>query len=98
MTITAESNSSAHGGSVDMNRPIVLVVDDDPKNLVALESILDDGSFRLKKAQTGNAALLALMADDFAAIVLDVQMPDMSGIELARLVKQRRRTQHVPII
>ncbi len=76
----------------------MLLVDDDPKNLLALESILEDGSFKLKKAQTGNQALLALMSDDFAAIVLDVQMPDMSGIELARLIKQRRRTQHIPII
>src|SRR5882762_8521032 len=54
----------------------VLLVDDDPKNLLALESILEDGSFKLKKAQTGNQALLALMSEEFAAIVLDVQMPD----------------------
>src|SRR4029078_4420748 len=42
--------------------------------------------------------LLALMQGDFAAIVLDVMMPDMSGIELARMIKQRKRTQHIPII
>lgn len=78
--------------------PTVLVVDDDSKNLLALESVLDGASYRLIKAQTGGEALLALMDGDFAAIVLDVQMPDMSGIELARMIKQRRRTQHIPII
>lgn len=76
----------------------VLVVDDDSKNLTAIESVLDGASFKLVKAQTGTEALMALMEGDFAAIVLDVQMPDMSGIELARMIKQRRRTQHIPII
>ncbi len=76
----------------------MLVVDDDSRNLLALESVLETASFRLIKAQTGAEALLALMNGDFAAIVLDVQMPDMSGIELARMIKQRRRTQHIPII
>ncbi len=78
--------------------PAVLVVDDDSKNLVALESVLDSASYRLVKAQTGAEALLALMNGDFAAIVLDVQMPDMSGIELAKMIKDRRRTHHIPII
>src|SRR5215208_6123978 len=78
--------------------PMVLVVDDDSKNLLALESVLDGASYRLIKAQTGGEALLALMDGDFAAIVLDVQMPDMSGIELARMIKERKRTQHIPII
>jgi signal transduction histidine kinase len=78
--------------------PTVLIVDDDPKNLLAIESVLEGASFRLQKAQTGAEALLALMNGDFAAMVLDVQMPDMSGIDLARMIKQRRRTQHIPII
>jgi signal transduction histidine kinase len=82
----------------DAPPPTVLVVDDDTKNLLALESVLDGSGYRLIKAQTGAAALLALMDGDFAAIVLDVQMPDMSGIELARMIKDRRRTQHIPII
>jgi signal transduction histidine kinase len=78
--------------------PTVLIVDDDPKNLLAIESVLEGASFQLQKAQTGAEALLALMNGDFAAMVLDVQMPDMSGIDLARMIKQRRRTQHIPII
>ncbi|WP_395744824.1 response regulator [Prosthecobacter sp.] len=80
------------------NQPAVLVVDDDSKNLMAIESVLDGTSYKLIKAQTGAEALLALMDGDFAAIVLDIQMPDMSGIELARMIKERKRTQHIPII
>jgi CheY-like chemotaxis protein len=76
----------------------VLLVDDDPRNLFALESVLEGGDYTIKKAQTGNEALLALMRQEFAAIVLDVQMPEVNGIELARLIKQRKRTQHIPII
>src|ERR1700761_263453 len=67
----------------------ILLVDDDQNNLLALESILDFSDYRLVKAQSADAALLALMQDEYAAIVLDVQMPDLSGIELARLIKQR---------
>jgi signal transduction histidine kinase len=78
--------------------PVVLVVDDDTRNLVALESVLDGAAYRLIKAQTGAEALLTLLNVEIAAIVLDVQMPDMDGIELARIVKERKRTQHIPII
>jgi PAS domain S-box-containing protein len=82
-----------------MEKPIsILLVDDDPKNLMVLESILDSPEYRLVKASSADETLLALMKDEFAAIVLDVQMPDMNGIELARLIKQRKKTQHVPIL
>lgn len=80
------------------DKPTVLVVDDDSKNLLAIESVLNGASYRLIKAQTGAEALMALMNGDFAAIVLDVQMPDMSGIDLAKMIKDRKRTQHIPII
>ena len=78
--------------------PTVLLVDDDPRNLFALESLLENESYAISTAQNGNEALLALMSQEIAAIVLDVQMPEVDGIELARLIKQRRRTQHIPII
>ena len=96
--MSVDPTPPSNGALGEESPPAVLLVDDDPKNLLALESILDDGSFTLRKAQTGNQALMALMADDYAALVLDVQMPDMSGIDLAKLIKQRRRTQHIPII
>ncbi len=76
----------------------ILIVDDEPRNLSVLESILDDPSYRLVRANSGDEALLALMADEFALLVLDVQMPGMTGFELAQLVKERRKTARIPII
>jgi PAS domain S-box-containing protein len=76
----------------------ILLVDDDERNLLALEAILASPEHRLVKALTAEAALIAVMENDFAAIVLDVKMPDFSGIELARMIKQRKKTQHIPII
>src|SRR3954469_1857875 len=76
----------------------ILIVDDEPRNLTVLESVLDDPGYRLVRATSGEEALLALMAHEFALLVLDVQMPDMSGFELAQMVKERRKTARVPII
>ena len=82
----------------DDQRVNILLVDDKVENLIALESILDAPDYRLVRAQSGQEALLAVLADEFAAIVLDVRMPGMTGIELAQLIRQRRKTQHVPIL
>ncbi len=76
----------------------ILLVDDEPRNLDVLESILQDRGRRLFRAQTAEETLMALIRQDFAAIVLDIQMPGMSGFELARLIKQRRRNHHIPIL
>jgi len=76
----------------------VLIVDDDPRNLDALEVMLESSGCAFVRAQSGDEALLAILQHDFAAIVLDIRMPGMSGIELAHLVKQRRRTRDVPIL
>lgn len=76
----------------------ILVVDDEPRNLAVLETVLDDPSYRLVRAGSGQDALLALMEDDFAVLVLDVRMPDMTGFELAQIVKERRKTARIPII
>jgi signal transduction histidine kinase len=76
----------------------ILIVDDEPRNLSVLESILDDPCYRLVRATSGDEALLALMADEFALLVLDVQMPGMTGFELAQIVKERRKTARIPII
>jgi signal transduction histidine kinase len=76
----------------------ILLVDDKPENLVALESVLDAPGYHLVRAVGGQEALLALLEREYAAIVLDVQMPDMSGIELARMIRTRRKTQDVPIL
>ena len=76
----------------------ILIVDDEPRNLSVLESILDEPSYRLVRANTGDEALLALMADEFALLVLDVQMPGMTGFELAQIIKERKKTARIPII
>lgn len=76
----------------------ILLVDDDSRNLDVLESLLQAPEYHLVRALTAESALRVLLDGDFAAIVLDVLMPDMSGIELAQLIKQRKRTQHIPII
>jgi PAS domain S-box-containing protein len=76
----------------------ILLVDDEVRNLDVLDSLLDSPEYNLVRALTAERALMLLLDGDFAAIVLDIQMPGMSGIELATLIKQRRRTQHIPII
>src|ERR1051326_763833 len=76
----------------------ILLVDDKPQNLAVLESILDCPEYRLTKAQSAQEALVALFSTDFALIVLDVRMPDTSGLELARIIKERRRTRDIPIV
>lgn len=78
--------------------PKVLIVDDQPRNLDALEVMLGRLDCALVRATSADEALLALLSHEFAAIVLDIRMPDMSGIELATLIKQRKRLQHVPIL
>lgn len=76
----------------------ILIVDDEPKNLLVLESVLDDPAYRLVKAESADQALLALLVDQFAVLILDVRMPGVSGIELAQMIKQRKKTSQVPII
>jgi two-component system, sensor histidine kinase len=76
----------------------ILVVDDTPENLTAIGVALDDLDYRLVKVQSGKEALRRLLKQDFALILLDVQMPTMSGFETARLIRARDRSKHVPII
>ena len=76
----------------------ILLVDDEVRNLDVLESILASPDYHLVRAQAAQEALMALIDGEFAAIVLDIQMPGTNGLELAHLIKQRKRTQHIPII
>jgi hypothetical protein len=76
----------------------ILLVDDYRRNLDALEAMLESSACTLVRAESAEEALLALLRHDFAAMILDIKMPGMNGIELARLVKQRKRTEHVPIL
>src|SRR3989440_171145 len=76
----------------------ILMVDDRPENLLSLEAILAESGRRLVKARSGAEALKRVLAQDFAVILLDVQMPGMDGYETARLIRQRERSRHIPII
>jgi len=76
----------------------ILIVDDEPKNLTVLEIVLNDPAYRLVRADSANSALLALLAEEFALLILDIHMPGVSGIELAQMIKKRKKTSRVPII
>jgi len=79
-------------------RAKILMVDDRPENLLALEAILGSLDLDLVRASSGDEALRALLKDDFALILLDAQMPGMDGFETATRIKRRTRTKDVPII
>jgi len=76
----------------------ILLVDDKPANLVALEAVLDGLGQELIKAQSGKEALRACLENDFAAILLDVKMPDMDGFETAAMIREREQSKDTPII
>src|SRR5689334_3210214 len=79
-------------------RPNVLLVDDNPRNLLALDVTLNDLPLNLVTASSGPEALRRLLDDDLALILMDVRMPEMDGFETAELIRQRPRSQHTPII
>ena len=79
-------------------KPRVLMVDDRPENLMALEAILQGMPVNPVGVGSGEAALKQLLQHEFALILLDAQMPDMDGFETARRIKQRERTRGVPIV
>jgi PAS domain S-box-containing protein len=88
--VTAPADRAAQAG--------VLLVDDRRENLVAMEAVLAPLDCRLVSVTSGRDALKALLQDDFAVILLDVQMPDLDGFETAQYIKRRERTRTVPII
>lgn len=79
-------------------RAKILMVDDRPENLLALEAILGPMDLDLVRANSGEEALRALLQADFALILLDAQMPGMDGFDTAARIKRRSRTKDVPII
>ncbi|TMQ35060.1 MAG: response regulator, partial [Planctomycetota bacterium] len=76
----------------------ILLVDDQAANLLALEAVLADLGHNLVKASSGEDALRRLLTHDFAVILLDVQMHGMDGFETARLIRDREKSRHTPII
>src|SRR5207302_9850403 len=92
----------AAGGSVrtmdSTDKVSILIVDALPEKLLSLEAILEGLGQNIVTAQSGREALRRLLTQDFAVILLDVAMPEMDGFETARLIRQRKRTEHTPII
>ena len=80
------------------NRVNILVVDDRPSKLIAMEALLADLGENVVCVGSGADALRQLLEREFALILLDVNMPDMDGFEAAALIRQRPRLQHIPII
>jgi PAS domain S-box-containing protein len=76
----------------------LLLVDDNPENLIALEATLERLGEELVTARSGLEALRYLLDDDFAAILLDVRMPDMDGFETATMIRSRKRSRNTPIL
>jgi signal transduction histidine kinase len=76
----------------------ILIVDDRPENLLALEAILEPLDENLVRANSGAEALRELLLRDFAVILLDVQMPGMNGLETAQYIKARERSKSIPIL
>jgi signal transduction histidine kinase len=76
----------------------ILLVDDRPEKLLALEAVLEDLGQSIVRAYSGREALRHVLNQEFAVILLDVNMPGMDGFETAQLIRQRKNSQHVPII
>ena len=98
MTQDAEARRAPAGASAMSKAVNILMVDDEPRNLDVLESFLKSPDYTLVRASSADQALLLLLEGEFAAIVLDIQMPEMTGIQLASLIKERKRTRFIPII
>ncbi len=81
-----------------MSRPSILLVDDVEANLVALEALLGDVDCDLVRAKSGNEGLRQLLKREFAVMLLDVQMPNMDGYEMAHYARENPETRQVPII
>jgi PAS domain S-box-containing protein len=76
----------------------ILIVDDEPRNLTVLEAILEDPAYRLVRAESAEEALLALLVDEFALLIVDIRMPGQTGLEFAQMIKARKKTANVPVI
>ncbi len=82
----------------EAENPKILIVDDRPENLLALELIFENEPCDIVQAASGNEALFQAVSHDFAVVLLDVQMPGMNGFETAELMRGSKKTRHVPII
>lgn len=83
---------------IKIEKQNILMVDDRPENLLALENLLESPDLNIFKALSGNEALSLVLEHDFALVLLDVQMPEIDGFEIARLMRGNSKTKNIPII
>src|SRR6478736_7064104 len=83
---------------MDNGKVNILIVDDRPDKLLSLEAVLEDLGQTIVRAYSGREALRHVLDQEFAVILLDVNMPDMDGFETASLIRQRKSSEHTPII
>jgi PAS domain S-box-containing protein len=93
-----ETRSALSGPGLPLPKAKLLLVDDEPANLLALEALLDGLGHELVRARSGEEALRRLLAQDFAVILLDIRMEGMDGFETAKQIRGRERSRHTPII
>src|SRR5882672_7777429 len=83
---------------MDTGKVNILLVDDNPDKLLAIEAVLEDLHQNVVRAYSGREALRCVLNQEFAVILLDVNMPGMDGFETANLIRQRKTSEHIPII
>jgi PAS domain S-box-containing protein len=98
LLLTSGSPASLREAGQTIARASILLVDDKPARLLTYEAILAGLEVNCVRANSGAEALEKLLAQDFAVILLDVQMPDIDGFEVARLMRQHPRLERMPII
>lgn len=96
--MTPASGISIPNESLGETRTKILLVDDSPENLISLEASLDGLGQEIVIARSGTEALRHLLEDDFAAILLDVKMPEMDGFQTAEFIRSRKRSRNTPIL
>ncbi|WP_442602456.1 ATP-binding protein [Paenibacillus sp. KN14-4R] len=96
--LAAEGATSTTPFQMNRNRPLVLIVDDDPVNLQVLEAILPPDEYELTMATSGKEALALLDTKDWDLVISDVMMPQMSGYELTRMIRERFTLTELPVL
>src|SRR2546430_824899 len=97
-TRNVTSASAPPENSIAREKMKILLVDDNPDNLISIGAALETLQEDVVTARSGTEALRYLLESDFAAILLDVKMPDMDGFETAELIRSRKRSEHTPIL
>ncbi|MEO6776885.1 MAG: diguanylate cyclase [Kofleriaceae bacterium] len=96
LAVTEAASAATRGD--ELPQVSVLLVDDRPEQLTALEAVLEPLGQHLVHARSGAAALHAVLAEQFAVILMDIRMPDLDGFETLALLRTRERSRHIPII